>query len=145
MDKKTTVDDIIGIVHTDEPTDSVEEVCKLRGRTNERFIVDDAGTLINMVTRDTFDYVSDVVGLLNDYDKENEQLKNMVGYIYEEHKRCVNNYGAKIKEVEKENEQLKQNIEVILKYCREKGKYAMDMEEIRAHNVLQTIINDWKR
>ena len=31
---KTTVDDIIGIVHTDEPTDSVEEVCKLRGREN---------------------------------------------------------------------------------------------------------------
>ena len=39
---KVTVDDIIGIVQTDEPTDSVEEVCKLRGRTNERFkLVDD--------------------------------------------------------------------------------------------------------
>ena len=31
---KITVDDIIGIVHTDEPTDSVEEVKKLRGREN---------------------------------------------------------------------------------------------------------------
>ena len=33
---KTTVDDIIGIVHTDEPTDSVDEVRKLRGRDNEK-------------------------------------------------------------------------------------------------------------
>ena len=63
---KITVDDIIGIVHTDETTNSVEEVRKLRGRTNERFIIDDTGTLIDMVTRDTFDYVSDVVGLLNE-------------------------------------------------------------------------------
>ena len=70
---KVTVDDIIGIVKC-EQTDSVEEVKKLRGR-NERFIVDTAGTLVDMVTRDTFDYVSDVVGLLNGYDKENEQLK----------------------------------------------------------------------
>ena len=33
---KVTVDDIIGIVHTDETTNSVEEVRKLRGRTNEK-------------------------------------------------------------------------------------------------------------
>ena len=71
---KVTVEDIIGLVHTDKPTDSVEEVRKLRGR-NERFIVDTAGTLIDMVTRDTFDYVSDVVGLLNELADENEQLK----------------------------------------------------------------------
>ena len=77
---KVTVNDIIGIVHTDEPTDSVEEVRKLRGR-NERFIVDTAGTLVDMVTRDTFDYVSDVVGLLNGYDKENEQLKQSVNNL----------------------------------------------------------------
>ena len=41
----------------------------------ERFIVDTAGTLIDMETRNTYDYVSDVVGLLNGYDNENEQLK----------------------------------------------------------------------
>lgn len=62
---KVTVEDITGIVHTDEPTDSVEEVRKLRGRTNERFIVDDAGTLIDMETRNTYDYVSEVLPLLN--------------------------------------------------------------------------------
>ena len=44
----------------------------------ERFIVDTAGTLIDMETRDTFDYVSDVVDLLNGYDKENEQLKSEI-------------------------------------------------------------------
>ena len=62
---KVTVEDIIGIVHTDESTNSVEEVKKLRGRTNERFIVDDAGTLIDMETRNTYDYVSEVLPLLN--------------------------------------------------------------------------------
>ena len=77
---KITVDDIIGIVHTDEPTDSVEEVRKLRGR-NERFIIDTAGTLIDMVTRDTYDYVSEVCPLLNGMAKENENLKDEV---YEE-------------------------------------------------------------
>ena len=33
--------------------------------TAKRFIVDDCGTLIDMHTRDTFDYVSDVCDLLN--------------------------------------------------------------------------------
>lgn len=75
---KVTVDDIIGIVHTDKTTNSVEEVKKLRGRTNERFIVDTTGTLIDMVTRDTFDYVSDVVDLLNSLNEENEQLKEEI-------------------------------------------------------------------
>lgn len=48
----------------------------------EVWIVDDCGTLINMQTRDTFDYVSDVCGELNERDKrigelndENENLK----------------------------------------------------------------------
>ena len=41
-----------------------------------------------------------------------------------------------------ENEQLKQNIGIILKYCREKGKYAMDMKETKAHNILQRIVNE---
>lgn len=93
---KVTVDDVIGIVHTDEPTDSVEEVRKLRGRTNERFMVDDSGTLIDMVTRDTFDYVGDVVSLLNQLNDENEQLKkDCTVLIYHN------------QEYRKENEQLK--------------------------------------
>ena len=44
----------------------------------ERFIVDDAGTLIDMHTRDTFDYVSDVCLVLNKLVDENEQLKEEI-------------------------------------------------------------------
>ena len=38
-------------------------------------MVDDCGTLIDMHTRDTFDYVSDIVTLLNELNEENKQLK----------------------------------------------------------------------
>lgn len=69
---------------------------------NKRFIVDTCGTLIDMETRDSFDYVSEVVDLLNklvneintysegnqllkmSFDecrKENEQLKKELNYI----------------------------------------------------------------
>ena len=46
--------------------------------TAKRFIVDDCGTLIDMHTRDTFDYVSDVCDLLNTLNDENEQLKKQL-------------------------------------------------------------------
>lgn len=36
--------------------------------TEKRFMVDDAGTLIDMVTRETFDIVEEVVDLLNYYE-----------------------------------------------------------------------------
>ena len=77
------MDEVIGLIHTDEPTDSVEEVRKLRGRTNERFIVDTAGTLIDMVTRNTYDYVSEVCPLLNEMAKENEQLKSFKQKVFD--------------------------------------------------------------
>lgn len=51
----------------------------------ERYMVDDAGSLIDMQTRDTFDYVSDVCDVLNEQDKsinelkkENENLNNVL-------------------------------------------------------------------
>ena len=44
--------------------------------TAKRFMVDDCGTLIDMHTRDTFDYVSDVCDLLNDFDEYIKELKN---------------------------------------------------------------------
>ena len=93
---KTTVDDIIGIVHTDETTNSVEEVKKLRGRTNERFIVDDTGTLIDMETRNTYDYVSEVLPLLNDLTNEIKIARTVLDM----------NRGM-IKELQNENYQLK--------------------------------------
>ncbi len=43
--------------------------------TEKRFIIDDAGTLIDMNTRNTYDYVSDVCGLLNELHEENKELK----------------------------------------------------------------------
>jgi len=92
---KTTVDDIIGIVHTDETTDSVEEVKKLRGR-NERFIVDDAGTLIDIETRNTYDYVSELLPLLNDLTNEIKIARTVLDM----------NRGM-IKELQNENYQLK--------------------------------------
>ena len=98
---KVTVDDIIGIVHTDETTNSVEEVKKLRGRTNERFIVDTTGTLIDMVTRDTFDYVSDVVDLLNSLNEENEQLKKDCSNLIDDNTEYVSEMNH-IKQVIKE-------------------------------------------
>ena len=62
----------------------------------ERFMTDDCGTLIDMHTRDTFDYVSDVVTLLNGLHEENTMLKLQV-----ETKLFSR------RELEKENEQLK--------------------------------------
>ena len=41
----------------------------------ERFMIDDCGTLIDMNNRNTYDYVSDVVTLLNELNEENKQLK----------------------------------------------------------------------
>ena len=46
----------------------------------KRFMIDDAGTLIDMQTRDTYDYVSDVCGLLNELTEENEQLKKGIRF-----------------------------------------------------------------
>lgn len=46
--------------------------------TNKRFIVDDAGTLIDMQTRDTYDYVSEVCELLNTLHEINLQLNSEI-------------------------------------------------------------------
>ena len=41
----------------------------------EKWMVDDAGTLINMETRDTYDYMEDIVDRLNKLSNENRTLK----------------------------------------------------------------------
>ena len=64
--------------------------------TEKRFMIDDAGTLIDMQTRNTYDYVSDVCGLLNELTEEKEQLKHDATVLI-----CSN------QEYRKENEQLK--------------------------------------
>ena len=51
------------------------------------WIVDDAGTLINMVTRETYDYVSDVVDVLNEKEDRIKELQHTIDTIekdYEE-------------------------------------------------------------
>ena len=55
--------------------------------TEKRFMVDDCGTLIDMQTGDTFDYVSDVCGLLNKYEElreENKELRLLVDTFKEQ-------------------------------------------------------------
>jgi len=101
---KVTVDDIIGIVKTEEQTNSVEEVRKLRGRGNEtakrfthkinqlgmQFICyDDKAELLG--TFADADGVTHIVKLLNELHEENEQLKqsnkdawNLIRFIYNE-------------------------------------------------------------
>ena len=41
----------------------------------ERYIIDTCGTLIDMETRNTYDYVSEVCDLLNELNDENKELK----------------------------------------------------------------------
>ena len=42
---------------------------------NNRFMVDDAGTLIDIETRDTYDIVEEVCDLMNELNNENTILK----------------------------------------------------------------------
>ena len=76
---KVTVDDIIGLVHTDEMTDSVEEVRKLRGRKNrneKRFTIFGEwhkDCVIDEIRDNTGEYVT--IGRVVDLLNENEQLK----------------------------------------------------------------------
>lgn len=46
---------------------------------SKRFMIDDAGTLIDIQTRNTYDYVNEVIDLLNNYEKENNELKRKYG------------------------------------------------------------------
>ena len=71
---------------------------------NKRFMIDTAGTLIDMVTRDTFDYVSDVVGLLNELSEENEELRTKNNAYIQD----VEVYREENTHLKLENEQLKQ-------------------------------------
>ena len=69
----------------------------------KRFIIDDAGTLIDMQTRDTFDYVSDVVNLFNELVEENEQLRTKSNAYIQD----IETYKEENTHLKLENEQLK--------------------------------------
>ena len=67
--------------------------------SDKRFMIDDCGTLIDMHTRDTFDYVSDVCDLLNEQHETIQRLKQNITELL----------SVDIEEeLLKENEQLKQ-------------------------------------
>ena len=63
--------------------------------TEKRFMVDDAGTLIDMQTRNTYDYVSDVCPLLNALNNENEQLKQSNQKLNDELQECMGKLALK--------------------------------------------------
>lgn len=72
----------------------------------QRFIIDDCGTLIDVVTGKHYDYVSDVVDVMNDLDSENTHLKYSLGaYMVD-----LNNYKGKCSALEQENEKLKHEL-----------------------------------
>ena len=80
--------------------------------TAKRFTIDDAGTLIDMQTRDTFDYVSDVGPVLNNLVDENEQLKTFLESLREELSLADRDNTT----LEKENEQLKKQLNRLYNY-----------------------------
>ena len=130
---KVTVDDIIGIVKTEEQTNSVDEVRKLRGRGNEtakrlfvgrkkcedRFtIIDDydgeigvkenrSGEVLVLKHSDlnAQQFVAQLVVFLND---QNQAIVD----LYDGSEYWSDKATEKIKELEKENEQLKKEISI---------------------------------
>ena len=83
--------------------------------TKKRFMVDDAGTLIDMQTRNTYDYVSEVCPLLNALNDENEQLKHDATVLIQSNK-----------DYRKENEQLKQQIDELINSIQESARMGAD-------------------
>lgn len=48
----------------------------------DKYIVDDAGTLIDIETREMYDIVEQVCPVLNRYDKENKMIKHTIKEAY---------------------------------------------------------------
>jgi DNA repair exonuclease SbcCD ATPase subunit len=46
----------------------------------EKWLVDDAGTLINMETRNTYDYMEDIVDILNEKEERIKELENKLNW-----------------------------------------------------------------
>ena len=77
-------------------------------RMTERFMVDDAGTLIDMMTRETYDYVPDVCTVLNKLNEENEDNKRLIKFAYSDNDRLRN-----------KNERLHKDWDKLWELCKE--------------------------
>lgn len=100
----------------------------------ERFMVDDAGTLIDMHTRDIFDIVEEVCPLLNELHEENQELKRLVKVTVEDYTDLEQSFDL----IDKENEQLQtknnayiQDIEV---FKEENTHLKLENEELKEDN-----------
>ena len=51
--------------------------------TNNRFMVDDAGTLIDIESRNTYDIVEEICPMINELSEENEHLKEFRDKVWE--------------------------------------------------------------
>lgn len=123
--EKVEIDDIIGLVETDETTNSVEEVRKLRGRetmAEKRFTVKKSGNGLfyrdgDYEINNTIQFIVETVEMkLNQLSDENENLK--AGFHREKDiamklgRECDTLF-IKNRELEKKNEKLKKEIEYL--------------------------------
>ena len=110
---KVTVDDIIGIVKTEEQTNSVEEVRKLRGRGNE------TAKRFSKYVPDSYNYTSVITIVDNKTGKRSGSIDDFVDLLneqYETIQRLQENITELLsvnveEELLKENEQLKKSID----------------------------------
>jgi hypothetical protein len=104
---KVTVDDIIGIVKTEEPTNSVEEVRKLRGRENKtakRFKVTDNTDNPFLCDWSVTDYADG--GIVN-HPMTSENMANVMCELLNELHEDYQDAITTLFKVKEENEQLK--------------------------------------
>ena len=69
----------------------------------ERFVVDDCGALIDMETRNTYDYVSDVAMLLNSLNNQLVGIKKDLSSMELECEKCTAGYEKELEELRERN------------------------------------------
>jgi len=145
---KVTVDDIIGIVKTEEQTNSVEEVRKLRGRGNETAKRFKYNVNKNCIECDGkfVAYVNSVDGFriankLTTLAEEKEQLKSENEWLKSIH--FANDVLKENKELKQTIQRLKQNIDELLsvdieeELLKENEQLKTTIQQLRTDNTKQ--------